>query len=176
MPFAIHLSTPPERVMQNTCPPPAGGRRASRCAAARELSGWPRRRKLGHALLREYSYERLKLAQLLGHHGAFLTCAAGPKPNCGPPALPFAVWSRRSATAGPALPLRGGLHPLPAVGAAHREGRRAHRVRHPAAVLPQCPELPPTPPAPAPPSPASWCRRGWSARPWPSPARRSCTF
>jgi hypothetical protein len=36
--------------------------------------GRPKRCKLAHALLWEYSYKRLKLAQLLGRHGVFLTC------------------------------------------------------------------------------------------------------
>jgi hypothetical protein len=39
----------------------------------RKLLGWPKRHKLAHAFLREYSYKRLKLAQLLGQLGVFLT-------------------------------------------------------------------------------------------------------
>jgi hypothetical protein len=35
--------------------------------------GWPRRYKLAHAFLWGYSYKRLKLAQLLGRLGVFLT-------------------------------------------------------------------------------------------------------
>ena len=40
---------------------------------ARKLLGWPERRKLAHAFLWECSYKRLKLAQLLGQLGVFLT-------------------------------------------------------------------------------------------------------
>ena len=41
--------------------------------AAREVLGWPKRCKLTHAGLWEYNYKRLKLAQLLGQLGIFLT-------------------------------------------------------------------------------------------------------
>jgi hypothetical protein len=41
--------------------------------AARKVSGWPKRCKLAHALLWEYSYKGLELAQLLGQLGVFLT-------------------------------------------------------------------------------------------------------
>jgi hypothetical protein len=34
---------------------------------------WPNICKLAHVFLREYSYKRLKLAQLLGQLGGFLT-------------------------------------------------------------------------------------------------------
>jgi hypothetical protein len=44
------------------------------CARSKVVSGWPKRYKLTHAFLWEYSYKRLKLAQLLGQLGAFLTC------------------------------------------------------------------------------------------------------
>jgi hypothetical protein len=37
--------------------------------------GWPKKRKLARAFLREYIYKGLKLAQLLGQLGGFLTCA-----------------------------------------------------------------------------------------------------
>ena len=37
------------------------------------MLGWPKRCQLAHALLWEYGYKRLKLAQLLGRHGVFLT-------------------------------------------------------------------------------------------------------
>jgi hypothetical protein len=47
-----------------------------RRAAARKLLGWPKRCRLAHAFLWEHSYKRLKLAQLLGQLGVFLTCAA----------------------------------------------------------------------------------------------------
>jgi hypothetical protein len=36
--------------------------------------GWPRRRRLAHAILQEYSSKRLELAQLLCQLGVFLTC------------------------------------------------------------------------------------------------------
>ena len=40
------------------------------------MLGWPKRRKLAHALLWEYRYKRLKLAQLLDQLGVFLTLVA----------------------------------------------------------------------------------------------------
>jgi hypothetical protein len=43
--------------------------------AARKVSGWPRRCKLAHTVRWERSYERLKLAQLLGQLGVFLALA-----------------------------------------------------------------------------------------------------
>ena len=43
---------------------------------ARKLLGWPKRCKLAHAILWEHSYKRLKLAQLLGQLGVFLTWIA----------------------------------------------------------------------------------------------------
>jgi hypothetical protein len=42
--------------------------------------GWPKRCKLAHAFLWEYSYKRLKLAQRLGQLGAFLTRGASASP------------------------------------------------------------------------------------------------
>jgi hypothetical protein len=36
------------------------------CSAARQVLGWPRRRKLAHAVPWEHIYKRRKLAQLLG--------------------------------------------------------------------------------------------------------------
>jgi hypothetical protein len=56
------------------------------------VSGWPKRRKLAHAFLREYSDERLKLAQLLGKLGVFLTQVASH--FWGPPRLGAAVVPR----------------------------------------------------------------------------------
>ena len=47
-----------------------------RVLAARTLLGWPKRCKLAHALLWQYSYKRLELARLLGRHGGFLTCGS----------------------------------------------------------------------------------------------------
>ena len=55
------------------------GVRASRGdhdTVARKVSGWPKICKLAHAFLWEYSYKRLKSAQLLGQLGAFLTLVA----------------------------------------------------------------------------------------------------
>ena len=43
---------------------------------ARKVFGWPKRCRLAHAFLQKYSYKRLKLAQLLGQLGVFLTSAA----------------------------------------------------------------------------------------------------
>jgi hypothetical protein len=40
---------------------------------ARKVSGRPKRCKLAHTFPWEYSYKRLKLAQLLGQLGFFLT-------------------------------------------------------------------------------------------------------
>ena len=42
---------------------------------ARKVLGWPKRWKLAHAFPWEYSCKRLKLAQLLGQPGVFLTAA-----------------------------------------------------------------------------------------------------
>ena len=42
--------------------------------AARKALGWPKRCKLAHAFLWEFSWKRLKLAQLLGQLGGFLAC------------------------------------------------------------------------------------------------------
>jgi hypothetical protein len=45
-------------------------------AAARKVLGWPKICKLAHAFRWECSYKRLKLAQLLGQLGVFLTRGA----------------------------------------------------------------------------------------------------
>jgi hypothetical protein len=50
-----------------------GHDRPVRDLRAREVSGWPKRCKLARAFLWGYSYKRLKLAQLLGQLGVFLT-------------------------------------------------------------------------------------------------------
>jgi hypothetical protein len=42
-------------------------------AIARKVLGWSKRCKLAHAFLWKYSYKRLKLAQVLGQPGIFLT-------------------------------------------------------------------------------------------------------
>ena len=44
---------------------------------ARNVLGWPKICKLAHAFLWEYSYKRLKLAQLLGQLGVLLTFGRG---------------------------------------------------------------------------------------------------
>jgi hypothetical protein len=44
-----------------------------RHARRAKVLGWPKRRKLAHAFLWEYSYKRLNLAQLLGQRGVILT-------------------------------------------------------------------------------------------------------
>jgi hypothetical protein len=62
------------------------------CVATKVL-GWPKRRKLAHAFLWEYSYTRLKLAQPLGQLGVVLTC----------------VGARRRAAAAARMSLRRGL-------------------------------------------------------------------
>jgi hypothetical protein len=46
---------------------------ASRAYARKTVLGWCRRCKLARALKLEYAYKRLKLAQLLGQLGVFLT-------------------------------------------------------------------------------------------------------
>jgi hypothetical protein len=51
----------------------AGLATGGRSIQARKASGWPKISKLTHAFLWEYSYKRLKLAQLLGQLGVFLT-------------------------------------------------------------------------------------------------------
>jgi hypothetical protein len=55
---------------------PAGGASSGMLLRARKLLGWPKRCRLAHAFLWEHSYKRLKLAQLLGQLGVFLTCRA----------------------------------------------------------------------------------------------------
>ena len=49
-------------------------------AGARQVLGWPSRCELARAFLWEYSDNRLRLVQLLGRHGDFLTCP-GRKPS-----------------------------------------------------------------------------------------------
>ena len=41
------------------------------------MLGWPKRSKLAHAFRWKHSYKRLKLDQLLGHLGVFLTWPEG---------------------------------------------------------------------------------------------------
>ena len=56
--------------------PPSAYARAVR---ARKVSGWPKRCKLADVSLWKYSYKRLKLAQLLGQLGVFLTVVIRPR-------------------------------------------------------------------------------------------------
>ena len=57
-------------------------------AEAREVLGRPKRCKLAHIFLWEHSYQRLKLAQLLGQLGVFLTHRLGRQvPQCPPGAV-----------------------------------------------------------------------------------------
>ena len=53
--------------------PVDGQRLPPRVLPASKVLGWPKRYKLAHAFLWEYIYKRLKLAQLLGQLGDFLT-------------------------------------------------------------------------------------------------------
>jgi hypothetical protein len=53
----------PEAVLRGDAPGVRGGSRL----AARKVLGWPNRCKLAREILWEYSYKRLKLAQLLAH-------------------------------------------------------------------------------------------------------------
>jgi hypothetical protein len=77
-------------------------------AAARTLLGWPKRCKLARAFLWEYSDKRLKLAQLLGQTGVFLTCVAVTTTQVAPPAAAASssfrvrVASRSTDAGGPA--------------------------------------------------------------------------
>jgi hypothetical protein len=65
--------------------------------------GWPKRCKLAHTFLWEYSYKRLQSTQLLGQLGALLT-------------LPFANWlvAMSSSTCPPArgIAMTTGLLPI----------------------------------------------------------------
>ena len=60
---------------------------AAACVCSEKGVRRPKRCRLAHAFLWGYSYQRLKLAQLLGQLGAFLTCAAATSTaaTCGPP-------------------------------------------------------------------------------------------
>jgi hypothetical protein len=52
----------------------ASGTHRSRTSASRgEMSDWLKRCRLVHAFLSKHLYKRLKLAQLLGQHGVFIT-------------------------------------------------------------------------------------------------------
>jgi hypothetical protein len=44
------------------------------CGPMGTVLGWPKICKLARAFLWEYRYKRLRLAQLLGQLGVFLTC------------------------------------------------------------------------------------------------------
>jgi hypothetical protein len=47
--------------------------RATLATIARKVLGWPKIRELAHTFLWEYGYKMMKLAQLLGQLGVFLT-------------------------------------------------------------------------------------------------------
>ena len=66
-----------------------------RTPAARKVLGWPKICKLAHAFLWEYSHKRLKLAQLLGQLGVFLTCGSIASIGVAPPAKAWrgTLWS-----------------------------------------------------------------------------------
>jgi hypothetical protein len=89
------------------CPPrgrpssSARGRRARPrgSPASSKVLGLPKRCKLAHAFLWD-GYKRLKLAQLLGQLGVFLTCATcvGASISCGPSPCPGrSGWSSASS-------------------------------------------------------------------------------
>ena len=85
----ISVDTPARRMKATSSPCPHRPRRARRCSpasAARKVSDWPERRKLAHAFLCEYSYKKLKLAQLLGQLGVCLTCGESTGHAAPPPA------------------------------------------------------------------------------------------
>ena len=67
LPFSVRMTASPRAFLAD----PAHREGVWRGAIARRVSGWPR---LAHAFLWEYSYRRLKLAQLLGQLGVFFTC------------------------------------------------------------------------------------------------------
>jgi hypothetical protein len=52
---------------------PSAAHRLGHALQARKVLGWPKICTLAHAFLRQYSYKGLKLAQLLGQLGVFLT-------------------------------------------------------------------------------------------------------
>ena len=66
------------------------------------MLGWPKRCKLAHAFLWEYSYKRLKLAQLLGQLGVFLAPGAAQalSPICPWPPSPLGVGQAVDVTRG----------------------------------------------------------------------------
>ena len=66
---------------------------------SKKVLGWPKRCKLAHASLWEYSYKRLKLAQLLGQLGVSLTCSTSCRISGAPPSQICAANSTSSAGA-----------------------------------------------------------------------------
>jgi hypothetical protein len=61
------------RVSETTPAYPSLRRRPTVSRRARKAQGWPKICHLAHAFLWEHSHKRLKLAQLLGRFGIFLT-------------------------------------------------------------------------------------------------------
>ena len=98
---------------------PSAGLHSRPSAAARNVLGWPRRCKLAHAFVWEYSCKRLKLAQLVGQLGGFLTCA-GRVAGLAPPTADFVlvVAGVVARVAVPARPGAGGQATGCGVGAA----------------------------------------------------------
>jgi hypothetical protein len=58
------------------------GLRAAYTCRARKVLGWPKRCRLAHGFRREHSCKRLKLAQLLGQLGVFLTWSCQSSSSC----------------------------------------------------------------------------------------------
>ena len=101
---------------------PSAGLHSRPSAAARNVLGWlgwPRRCKLANAFVWEYSCKRLKLAQLVGQLGGFLTCA-GRVAGLAPPTADFVlvVAGVVARVAVPARPGAGGQATGCGVGAA----------------------------------------------------------
>jgi hypothetical protein len=73
--------------------------------AERKVLGWPKICMLAHAFLWEYSYRRLKLAQLLGQLGIVLTCGIV-QGFCSPPPTARAGYHRERAVERPPRPCK----------------------------------------------------------------------
>ena len=94
--------------------------RGEALAAARKVLGWPRRCKLAHAFLRGYSDKKLKLAQLLGQLGVFLTL----------PSLKYSLSvTLQGAGTGSLHATHGGTRKRIGTSAAAGRGRRRRRTR-----------------------------------------------
>jgi hypothetical protein len=62
--------------------------------------GWPKRCRLAHVFLWEYSYKRLELAQVLGQLGVFLTCQLMPAQASGGRTTPSSIDSHCQRASG----------------------------------------------------------------------------